>query len=120
MGTTATSRASSAPFWPNTTKAVLEKVAKALGTTVGALYVASLGDMRNVIVDQHSAVSDADVLDDDVTNYKRNDIPIIQEGEASPNGLTWDAGDPRTSEVERMSRPYDFREKGAYAVGSPR
>lgn len=59
---------------------------------------------------------DADPIDDDVSNYIRNDIPIIQEGEASPNGLTWDAGDPKTSEVERLSRPYDFREKGAYAV----
>lgn len=58
----------------------------------------------------------AEELDIDVTNYTREDIPVIQEGEASPSGLAWDV-DPRpASEADRTSRPYDFREKGAYAV----
>lgn len=100
----------------NPRRDTLERIASALGTTVGALYAASLGDKKNVIVDKHSAASDADLLDEDVTSYKRDDIPVIQEGEASPNGLAWDAGDPLAAEVERMSRPYDFREQGAYAV----
>lgn len=100
----------------NTTKAVLEKVAGALNITVSAMYMGMLGGQKAPTGDRYSAISDADPLDEDVSDYKRADIPVIQEGEASPNGLIWDAGDPRTSEVEHMSRPYDFRETGAYAV----
>lgn len=59
---------------------------------------------------------DVDTLEDDVTDYKRNDIPVIQEGEASPSGFTWDAESQSATEFERMSRPYDFRETGAYAI----
>lgn len=62
--------------------------------------------------------SDIDDLIDpgDVQNYQREDIPIIQEGEASPAGLIWDAEEPRASEAPKTSRPYDYRENGAYAI----
>lgn len=101
----------------NTTRVVLEKVAGALGTTTGAMYASIVNGLKQKqIVDKHSEISDADLITDDVTDYKRDDIPVIQEGEASPNGLIWDAGDPRSNEVRRISRPYDFREKSAYAI----
>lgn len=68
------------------------------------------------VIDANGLRHEAVPIDEDVTNYKRADVPIIQEGEASPVGMIWDAGDPRTTEVEYTSRPYDFRESGAYAV----
>ncbi|MGE3519252.1 MAG: S24 family peptidase [Vicinamibacterales bacterium] len=59
---------------------------------------------------------EADPIDLDVSQYEPEDIPVIQEGDASPNGFVYD-GDPiQTNQAPRTSRPYDYREKGAYAV----
>lgn len=59
---------------------------------------------------------EAEPLDEDVTQYEQDDIPIIQEGDASPNGFVYD-GEPLSADrAARTSRPYDYREKGAYAV----
>lgn len=62
------------------------------------------------------ATSEAEPLDVDVRHFQPDDIPLIQEGEASPEGLVWDGEGLRLDEVPKTSRPYDFRENGAYAV----
>lgn len=83
---------------------------------LGVKRASELGNVRAEPPDVDEPGSEAVPVDEDVTNYKRADIPIIQEGDASPIGMIWDAGDPRNSEAEHTSRPYDFRESGAYAV----
>src|SRR5581483_4223817 len=105
----------------NQRKDTIERVAKVLGTTVPKLY-AQLTAMATNEIDEAEAVveglaREADRLDVDVTNYQKNSIPVINEGEASPNGLVWDAESKRLSEIDEWtSRPFDFHERGAYAV----
>lgn len=84
----------------------LDKIAAALGQTVPGLYALL-----------HSAHSNAEPDVADISDYKRKDIPVIQEGEASPNGTFWtDDGTPRHQIDEWMSRPFDLRDPHAYAV----
>lgn len=55
----------------------------------------------------------------DVSNYKRNDIPVIAEGDASPSGVFWDEdGKPIIHIDEWMSRPDDkaVRDPSCYAI----
>jgi|GEM_PF-3396508 len=61
---------------------------------------------------------EAEELDIDVnTGYKRNDIPVIGEGEASPQpNLFWDEAGLRSDVEDRISRPFDVRDPRAYGV----
>jgi len=61
---------------------------------------------------------EAEELDIDVTTgYKRNDIPVIGEGEASPQpNLFWDEAGLRSDVEDRISRPFDVRDPLAYGV----
>lgn len=54
----------------------------------------------------------------DVSGHTINDIPVIAEGEASPQGeLFWDDDGKLRSDVEdRISRPFDVRDPRAYGV----
>lgn len=54
----------------------------------------------------------------DVSGHILDDIPVIAEGEASPQGdLFWDNEGKLQSDVEdRISRPYDVRDPRAYGV----
>lgn len=88
--------------------AALDKAERERGLPVGDVPIPKGGA-------RHGS-SDAEPLDEDVTQYEQDDIPIIQEGDASPNGFVYD-GEPLSADrAARTSRPYDFREKGAYAV----
>lgn len=61
---------------------------------------------------------DAVELEDDVTEgYKRNDIPVVAEGDASPTpNLFWNEEGLRSDVEDRISRPYDVRDPRAYGV----
>lgn len=87
----------------------IERIAAALGVELHELYAARSG--RGEVESR-----EGEVVADRVGDYRRGDIAVIQEGEASPEGLAWDAETPPAREVERTSRPYDFRDPGAYAV----
>lgn len=54
----------------------------------------------------------------DVSGYTPGDIPLIAEGEASPDGnLFWDDEGKLVSDVEdRISRPYDVTDPRAYGL----
>lgn len=54
----------------------------------------------------------------DVSGYISNDIPVIAEGEASPQGeLFWDGDGKLRADVEdRISRPFDVKDPHAYGV----
>jgi phage repressor protein C with HTH and peptisase S24 domain len=54
----------------------------------------------------------------DVSGYRKNDIPVIAEGEASPAGAVyWDNDGVLNEHVEkRMSRPADVKDTNAYGV----
>jgi SOS-response transcriptional repressor LexA len=61
----------------------------------------------------------ADVEDDivDVSGYKKDDIPVIAEGDASPQpGLFWDDTGLKADVEDRISRPFDVRDPRAYGV----
>ncbi len=59
----------------------------------------------------------AEPVNENVSEYTRFDIPVIGEGEASPNGMFWDGeGRPIAAAEEWMSRPGDIRKKSAYAI----
>lgn len=61
---------------------------------------------------------EAEVLDYDITEgYKRDDIPVIAEGEASPQpSLLWNEEGLKSDVEDRISRPYDVRDPRAYGV----
>lgn len=54
----------------------------------------------------------------DVSGYRKDDIPVVAEGEACPQGELFWAGEGKLkSDVEdRISRPYDVRDPKAYGV----
>lgn len=54
----------------------------------------------------------------DVSDYKKNDIPLIAEGEASPTGeVYWDNEGVIKDHIEnRISRPADVRDGRAYGI----
>lgn len=61
---------------------------------------------------------EAEEIDDDIaTGYKRGDIPVIAEGDASPQpSLLWNEEGLKSDVEDRISRPYDVRDPRAYAV----
>lgn len=88
----------------------LARIAFALGTTVEALY-ATLLPAR----DTRNNVEDGTI---DVSDYMPHDIPVVAEGEASPQGtLFWASEGVLNNEVEdRISRPRDVTDPHAFAV----
>lgn len=100
----------------------LEAIASALGMTVPKIYeyIAAIEGIKRAaeaIADHYESSESVELLEDDVSVYVREDIPVIQEGDASPQGLIWDAETKATREIEEFtSRPYNYRERGAYAV----
>ena len=68
---------------------------------------------------EHDAF-DSDVEDEhiDVSGHTKEDIPVIAEGEASPQGaLFWSNDGTLLSEVEdRITRPYDVADPHAYGL----
>lgn len=64
------------------------------------------------------ATDDVDEGRLDVSGHTREDIPVIAEGEASPQGnLFWSEEGRLSSDVEdRISRPFDVRDPRAYGV----
>jgi phage repressor protein C with HTH and peptisase S24 domain len=89
----------------NTTIDSIEEAAIALGSNAAALLVST----------SHSDVESERF---DVSDYTPNDIPVIAEGEASPQGtLFWDdEGKLRTEVERRISRPGDINDPRAYGV----
>lgn len=61
---------------------------------------------------------EAEPTDADVSDYTPDDIPVIYEGEASPQGtLFWDNEGKLKSDIERrISRPRDITDPKAYGV----
>lgn len=102
----------------NYRRETLDKIARALDLSgAEALFgLISWGAAApDSVLTQAGSNADPDVAD--TTGYKRRDIPVIQEGEASPNGTFWsDEGTPRQQVDEWMSRPFDLRDQHAYAV----
>lgn len=103
----------------------LIRLAKVLKCSVDELLEGVDADYQTMLIERakaaEAAVGEADKheaepIDEDVRNFQPDDIPLIQEGDASPEGLVWDGEAMRLSEAPRTSRPYDFRESGAYAV----
>lgn len=81
----------------------LEKVAAALQKSVAELF---------------APLSNVEPGEIDVSDYTPGDIPVIGEGEASPQGeLFWtDEGTLRSDVEGRISRPRDVRDPRAYGV----
>lgn len=94
----------------STTTDTLTRIAEALGSNVASLYALTLKAAPNV-----SDVEDEIV---DVSGHTREDIPVIAEGEASPQGsLFWGDDGTLLSDVEdRITRPYDVRDPRAYGL----
>lgn len=97
----------------------LSKIAAALGTTTAELYAATVlqppgGRSLN------APPTASDVEDDlvDVSGYTPHDIPVVAEGEATPNGsLFWtDEGVLKSDVEDRISRPRDVTDPKAYGV----
>lgn len=97
----------------NSTLDTVFRVAEALDVSPEALLGAEA--VRLEVADDLGDV-EPDHLD--VSGYVKDDIPVIAEGEASPQGgLFWDDEGKLKSEVEdRISRPYDVTDPMAYGV----
>lgn len=77
--------------------------------------------MRRVFAVRPSPATDgieAEELDVDITQgYKRDDIPVVAEGDASPQpNLLWNEENLASDVEDRISRPYDVRDPRAYGV----
>lgn len=90
-----------------------QKIAAAFEMTVDDL-------LARPITGEFSARADREVEDEvvDVSDYTKDDIPVIFEGEASPQGtLFWtDEGKLRSEVEQRISRPRDVTDPRAYGV----
>lgn len=91
----------------------LLKLAKALRCTVEELLVGV-----DVDYDLQRGQQDVDPEIIDVSGYIKDDIPVIAEGEASPEGsLFWDEeGRLKAHVTDRVSRPFDLKDPHAYGV----
>lgn len=103
----------------------LTQVAEALETSVVDLYLAlnsATGQAPPVVRELPAAefTSNASPAEGvDVTTYRKRDIPVIGEGDASPEGTFWDPdGKPLVFVEEWMSRPDDasVRDPSCYAI----
>jgi phage repressor protein C with HTH and peptisase S24 domain len=82
------------------------------------VYGVEAADLLTMLASDRPLATEAARIDVDVsTGYRKNDIPVIGEGEASPQGeLFWDDGKPLIEADEWMSRPHDVTDPRAYAV----
>lgn len=95
----------------NFERTTLEALAGALGESLEALERFRPGVPTPVRVEAER--EDADTY----AGYKPHDIPVIAEGEASPQGeLFWDNSNPLIEADEWMSRPPEVKDPRAYAV----
>lgn len=96
----------------------LLKLAKALAVSVDDL-LAGIDPEYDTVREERAArtpVGDVEVIGD-AADYKRLAIPILFEGEASPNGLAWAEDDTPLFHVDDWgSRPGDVRDPRAYLV----
>lgn len=90
-----------------------QQIAKALGVSPGYIL-----PKAGAVDSGWVTGNEAEEIDDDVTTgYKPNDIPVIAEGDASPEpNLFWEGNELRSDVEERISRPFDVRDPRAYAV----
>jgi phage repressor protein C with HTH and peptisase S24 domain len=89
-------------------------------------YRCSVEELLEGVDDQYDAEKEgrrqAQTVEDiayDVSSYKKNDIPVIGEGDASPDGVFWDPeGKPLIHVEDWMSRPNDaaVRDPSCYAI----
>lgn len=88
-------------------RATIEAIAHALGLSVAQIYAK--------LPNQRGNVEPGTI---DVSDYTPKDIPVVAEGEASPQGnLFWDDEGQLKSEIEdRISRPRDVKDPRAYGV----
>lgn len=101
----------------------LLRLAKTLGCLVDDLLM-GVDEAYDTIVEQQKASRpprfDSDVEDElvDVSGYTTNDIPVVAEGEANPQGsLFWiDDGVLKNDVEERISRPREVTDTKAYGV----
>jgi transcriptional regulator with XRE-family HTH domain len=99
----------------------LNRIASVVGVSLGDLVdgvagyetLARLGRSKPV----PKGGDDAEELDYDITTgYKRDDIPVIGEGDATPRPeLLWDEEGLRPDVEDRISRPFDVRDPRAIA-----
>lgn len=89
-------------------------------TAIARVFGMDLPDFYETVKRSRRATLEADRIDLDVAaGYKKEDIPVVAEGEASPQGaLFWnvDEGKPLIEADEWMSRPGDVTDPRAYAV----
>lgn len=104
---------------------VLQPVAVALGMTTAELTAARIQPAPEVRGRRQPKISRATGIDNDVddeiidvSDYNPHDIPVITEGEASPQGsLFWtDDGVLKSDVDDRISCPGDVRDPKAYGV----
>lgn len=101
----------------------ISKIAVALGTTTPELYASTVPHPPEVRGPQKilsATPPESDVEDGivDVSGYTPHDIPVVAEGEASPQGsLFWsDEGVLQSDVDDRISRPRDVTDPKAYGV----
>lgn len=87
----------------------------------GNTSLATIASIKSVLFAGHGAPEhqhDADPAGEDVSGYEKNAVPVIAEGDASPQpNLFWADNGVLLSEVEdRISRPFDVRDPRAYGV----
>lgn len=96
----------------------LLKFAKTLRCTVEELIDGVDPDYAAMLNEQAAARSEVEDEIVDVSGHTTDAIPVIAEGEASPQGgLFWDDAGKLLSDVEdRITRPYDVRDPHAYGL----
>lgn len=101
----------------------LLQIAKFLGVSVDELLEgvdASYESIRRVFgrrVVPIDGIEGEELSDDVATGYKPDDIPVIAEGDASPQpNLLWNEEGLSSDVEDRISRPYDVRDPRAYGV----
>lgn len=99
----------------NTKIDTIAKLAKALRVPFPALFTEEASDLvRQRRTGEHS---DVELDPTDVrSGYERDAIPVIAEGEATPEGLIWTTTVVRNVVIEYIAKPFDLDDKDAYGL----
>lgn len=99
----------------NTTLDTMGKIAHAVGLSLVELF----GEADPVPLRHGSTGLPTDVIPDDTDikrGYEPDAIPVIAEGEATPDGLHWTTTIVRHVVIEYIARPHDVEDPDAYGL----
>jgi len=101
----------------NTTMETIQRIADALGVEMLWFFDESGSDLPRHSVPVVPTGDDAAIDETDIRKgYEPDAVPVIAEGDATPDGLLWTNTVVRHAVIEYIARPHDLEDADAYGV----